>query len=213
MGDSLPFTQDEVFFSGHAIELRINAEDVRENFRPAVGTINKWDRPKAPIVREDYGYRVGDSVPPFYDSLISKVIVHASTRDDALFNAFQFLKGYRIEGIPTSIDFHVWILTNSDFQGNGIDIGYVERHFTPKGAEDAKKLLLSLADTHASAGESQILSGKDLNLPDGAEKLRIDYEPGGTVLAIPLSSNGTPLDKKLWQRSNTRNGALRLFKR
>ena len=205
MGEAIPLAQKDIQFSGHAIELRINAEDALENFRPATGTITAWDRPSVSDVREDFGYRVGDSVPPWYDSLISKVIVHGSSRVDALYKTFQYLKSYRVEGVPTTIPFHAWILSNSRFQEDGIDIGYVEREFTREGAEAA--LALFKHDPEHKRNSDGALFTENITsgmLPTGAESLSIIHEPGGTFLAIPLDSAGNPLEKSLWRRSTSR---------
>jgi len=220
MGEKLPFAQKEISFSGHAIELRINAEDVSENFRPATGTITDWKRPASSEVREDFGYRPGDTVPPFYDSLISKVIVHAPTRHEAIYRTFQHLKGYRVEGIPTTIPFHAWILANPDFQGDGIDIGYVERHFTKEGAAEAEALLAidplhrsSVKAGEVNAGEPyrEVFTAHDLQqgrLPAGAQSLVVTHEDGGTFLAVPIGADGAALEQALWRRSNSRSGVL-----
>jgi acetyl/propionyl-CoA carboxylase alpha subunit len=213
MGEPLPMKQAEIAFTGHAIELRINAEDSMEGFRPAIGTISRWTRPE-PLpqgVREDFGYREGDSIPPFYDSLISKVIVHAPSRAEALYRTFQYLRSYVIEGVPTTIPFHAWILSNELFQTTGIDIGYVERTFTGEGAHAAMKLL-RLDPAHCalqsdgSPFEERV--GDGISLPAGAAGLKLVHEPGGTFLAIPLDEAGKPLQQATWRRSNTRSGAL-----
>ena len=217
MGESLPFTQDTIGFSGHAIELRINAEDVCENFRPATGTITSWRRPDCSNIREDCGYRVGDSIPPFYDSLISKVIVHAPTRDEAIYRTFQFLKSYQIEGVPTTIPFHAWILANPDFQGDGIDIGYVERFFSKEGAAQAQAVL-ALDTQHRPVGPDGVpfcetFSASELppgRLPSEGVFLVVTHEPGGTFLAVPTNKDGKKLEQSLWRRSNTRQGVLQL---
>jgi acetyl-CoA carboxylase biotin carboxylase subunit len=209
MGERLPVRQEQISFSGHAIELRINAEDVFEGFRPALGTISEWRREESAEVREDCGYRVGDTIPPFYDSLVSKVIVRGESRAAALFNAFQYLKTYAISGVPTSIPFHVWILANSDFQTTGIDIGYVERTFTAQGAREALALLRT-----DSAHNDPGLGGKRVERAEvilvNGERVRVDleHEPGGTFLAIPLTRDDARADKMLWRRSNTRTSAL-----
>lgn len=215
MGEKLPLSQEQIQFSGHAIELRINAEDVTEGFRPAIGTITEWQRPHGSDVREDSGYRVGDAIPPFYDSLISKVIVYAPTRQEAIYKTFQFLKGYRVDGVPTTIPFHAWILANPDFQGDGIDIGYVERHFSKEGAALAEALLagdpLHKELSHPDSPYKEILGIEALtsgSLPPGAQSVAVTHEQGGTFLAVPLMADGTPLSQSLWRRSNTRRGAL-----
>jgi 3-methylcrotonyl-CoA carboxylase alpha subunit len=221
MGEKLPLSQEEIVFSGHAIELRINAEDVREGFRPAVGTIESWIRPQEKIndatLREDCGYRVGDAIPPFYDSLISKLIFYGETRAHAIYQAFQYLKSYRIEGIPTSIPFHAWILANSDFQGTGIDIGYVERNFKGGESVDSVMGLLESDPSHnlgpdgGAAEYVEIVSREDLtegSLPESAVALKITHEEGGTFLGVPLDRDNAPLDRSSWRRSNTRAGVV-----
>ena len=209
MGERLPMQQQGITFTGHAIELRINAEDVFEGFRPSLGTVTAWKRDGGNDVREDFGYRVGDTIPPFYDSLISKVIVKGNSRAEALFNAFQFLKTYSIEGVPTTIPFHVWILANGDFQTTGIDIGYVERTFTADGAREALTLLHT--DTMHREGEGGDGYTERVEvLGKNGERVLVElvHEHGGTFVAIPLQGESTRRDKSAWCRSNTRAAAL-----
>ncbi len=215
MGEKLPLSQEQIRFCGHAIELRINAEDVAEGFRPAIGTITEWQSSSGGDIREDSGYQVGDTIPAFYDSLISKVIVYAQTRREAIYKTYQFLKGYKINGVPTTIPFHAWILANPDFQEDGIDIGYVERCFSKAGAQAALELLV--CDPLHKACDSSGASSKELikagdselaNVPQGATSIELTHEQGGTFLAVPLDTEGNPLEQSVWQRSNTRRGAL-----
>lgn len=212
MGEPLPMKQGDIVFSGHAIELRINAEDPRENFRPSLGTITAWSRPQSIQFREDCGYRIGDSIPPFYDSLIGKVIVHAPTRADALFQAFQVLKHYRIDDVPTTTPFHAWILACRDFQENGIDIGYVERNFSADEADRANALLYldpeHTAPEMSSSPSEEVVTEVE-ELPVEAVSLKIIHEPGGTFLGVPLDQNGRPLSTTLWRRSNNRTLLLK----
>jgi acetyl-CoA carboxylase biotin carboxylase subunit len=216
MGERLPFSQEQISFKGHAVELRINAEDVFENFRPALGTISSWKRPAngkdLSGIREDYGYEVGSEVTPFYDSLLSKVIAFGDTRQEALYRAYRFLREYSIGGVPTSIPFHAWILANPEFQGPGIDIGYVERTFTAESAREALSLL-EIDPTHrAPEGEvtGEPVDRVYITLPHG-ERRAIDlvHEVGGTFLAIPLGDNGAPLAKSEWRRGMSREAVLR----
>lgn len=209
MGEKLPMRQSDISFTGHAIELRINAEDVFEGFRPALGTVTKWERKTTPSVREDYGYRVGDSVPPFYDSLISKVIVRGESRQAALFNAFQYLKGYAIEGVPTTIPFHAWILANGDFQTTGIDIGYVERTFNADSAREAVTLLEADTAHREGDGDTSYTEMVEVVGPQGARvKVELVHEPGGTFVAIPLQGESARREQAMWCRSNSRASAL-----
>ena len=204
MGEPLPMKQEEISFSGHAVELRINAEDVLEGFRPAVGTIEEWSRSSDIVVREECGYRAGDTIPPFYDSLMSKVIVGGSSRAEALFKAFQFLKGYSVTGVPTTIPFHAWLLANTRFQTEGIDIGYVERSFARDDAERALAMLRP--DTNfKGAGFVEEVS---LTTSNGAPvTAQVVHEEGGTFLVKPLGADGSPRDPSLWRRGSSRSDA------
>jgi acetyl/propionyl-CoA carboxylase alpha subunit len=220
MGEPLPLKQEQVVFNGHAIELRINAEDVCENFRPAVGLIEGWVRdylsevnlPSGCYAREDSGYREGDTISPFYDSLISKLIVFAPTRAEAIYHTYQILKRYSVAGVPTTIPFHAWILANVEFQQIGIDIGYVERTFSEQAAKEALSLLAD-DSSHRSlqSGEQPFDELVDLSdsEPRGARKIKIVHEPGGTFLAIPLNADGSPQTTDNWRRSNSRDALVR----
>jgi acetyl/propionyl-CoA carboxylase alpha subunit len=211
MGEKLPCAQEEVRFRGHAIELRINAEDVSENFRPAVGQITSWKKPLNTDIREESGYAEGDAVSPFYDSLISKVIAHGETRADALYKAFQYLKHYKIGGLPTSLPFHAWILSLPRFQRDGIDIGFVERTFSAEAAKEAQKLLW-IDPAHCSSERTVNTQAETIYLHDGAGTpcpVHILHEHGGTFLGIPLSPTGAPFAKEFWRRSNIREEVVR----
>lgn len=225
MGEELPFSRPGhgVNFNGHAIEFRINAEDVGAGFRPSIGEISDWSRPSVDgvTVREDSGYREGDTIPPFYDSLISKVIVTGKDRAEALFRGYNFLKRYEIKGVPTTVPFHLWLLANRDFQGEGIDIGYVERALRADTVEGELANALELAKldpAHRNPFEElrakefvEVVSLVEIApyaLPVGAIKLEIRHELGGTFLGVPLASDGSPLGCDLWRRSNTRRGVL-----
>jgi acetyl/propionyl-CoA carboxylase alpha subunit len=216
MGEKLPCSQEEVQSKGHALELRINAEDVYEGFRPALGKISSWHRPtdgaSTAGIREDYGFVPGDEVTPFYDSLLSKVIAYGSSRQEALYRAFNYLRNYTIGGIPTTIPFHVWILSNPQFQGPGIDIGYVERTFTAEGAREALSLL-EIDPQHkngAHCGGSEPIERQYVTAPTGDRRaVDLVHENGGTFLAIPLDTHGAPHPRSDWKRSLSREDALK----
>lgn len=205
MGERLPVKQSEVVYTGHAIELRINAEDVRENFRPALGVIQSWNRTSPITVREESGYREGDTIPPFYDSLLSKVIVHGGSRADALYKTYQFLRGYSLDGVPTTIPFFAWLLAHKEFQEKGIDIGFVERTFTAEGAEVAARLL-EVDPEHKNVATHEGFTERVQG--ENEQAYEVVHEEGGTFLAIPLLSDGSKGPESQWCRSNRKVGAL-----
>ena len=126
-GKPLPWKQKDVQINGHAIECRINAEDPDYNFAPRPGTLTRFDPPGGPGVRVDSHCVTGYRVPPNYDSMIGKLIVHAEDRPSAINRMSRALSEFRVEGIPTTIDLHRRIMKYSNFIQGNIDIHYLER--------------------------------------------------------------------------------------
>ena len=126
-GETLPWKQRDIAAAGAAIECRINAEDPDRNFQPCPGTIRQIFVPGGMGVRFDSHVHAGYSVPPYYDSMIGKLIVHRPTRQEAIACMLRALAELQIEGIKTTADFHRNVLEHSDFVDGGIDTGFVER--------------------------------------------------------------------------------------
>ncbi len=131
-GERLSVTQDEIQFSGHAIECRICAEDSANNFLPYTGTIGYIAHPSGPGVRVDTGIASGSSITPYYDPMISKVIAVGPTRNEALATMVSALGRYDIYGVKTNIDLQLWILTDPDFVGGRIDTNFIGRKYRPE---------------------------------------------------------------------------------
>jgi len=129
-GERLSFKQSEVTFSGHSIECRVNAEDP-ETFAPSPGTIRAFSVPGGPGVRIDTFAHAECTVPPYYDSMIAKIIVHGRDRQEAIARMRRVLDMTVIEGIKTSVPLHQRILAESDFQAGRLSTGFMER-FMPK---------------------------------------------------------------------------------
>ena len=113
--------------SGHAIECRINAEDPEHDFRPSPGMITAFHAPGGPGIRIDTHVYAGYSVPPFYDSLLGKIIAHGNTRDEALGRVYQALEEFIIEGVKTTIPFLREVLRNPEFVAGNVDTHFLER--------------------------------------------------------------------------------------
>ncbi|MGV8804047.1 MAG: acetyl-CoA carboxylase biotin carboxylase subunit [Polaromonas sp.] len=124
-GEKLPFTQRNVQFKGHAIECRINAEDPYK-FTPSPGRITNWHPPGGPGVRVDSHIYTDYRVPPNYDSMIGKIIVHADTREQALARMSAALGEMVVEGISTNIALHRDIMVDAKFMAGGTNIHYLE---------------------------------------------------------------------------------------
>ncbi len=129
-GEKLATDQRGVKLSGHAIEVRINAEDPARGFRPSPGEITTYIAPGGPGVRIDTHVYGGYRVPPVYDSLVSKLVVHAPDRAVALERLTRALDEYRIEGIKTTIPLHREIVRNAFFRRGDYDTGFLEDYFS-----------------------------------------------------------------------------------
>jgi acetyl-CoA carboxylase, biotin carboxylase subunit len=135
-GRKLSRTQEQITWSGHAIECRINAEDPYNNFIPSTGTITAMRLPNGPSVRVDSGIATGDSITPYYDSMIAKLIVWGETRPEALLRMRRALSEYRIMGVHTSIPFHQNLLDSMSFLAGQYDTSFVEERFSMDSEED-----------------------------------------------------------------------------
>ena len=124
--EELPYRQEDVVQRGHAIECRINAEDP-ETFMPSPGMITQWHAPGGPGIRLDSHIYSGYTVPPFYDSMIAKLISYGDTREVALARMRNALSEIVIEGIRTNVPLHEEIFNHSAFRAGGTDIHYLER--------------------------------------------------------------------------------------
>jgi acetyl-CoA carboxylase, biotin carboxylase subunit len=129
-GEKLKLTQKDVILRGHAIECRINAEDPTHNFRPNPGRITAYLPPGGPGVRMDSHVYTDYEIPPYYDSLIGKLIVWAGDRPAAIARMQRALNEFAIAGIPTTIEFHQKILEDEDFQRGQVFTNYVQMLMT-----------------------------------------------------------------------------------
>ena len=149
-GEPLGFSQDDVSIFGHAIECRINAENP-ETFAPSPGMITAFNLPGGPGVRVDTYVYPGYRVPPFYDSMIAKVIVHARTRDLAIARMRRALEAMVIEGIKTTIPLHLKIMDDPDFQAGNISTRFLEGFLSSNGVKGRAAATSSAALTGAAS--------------------------------------------------------------
>jgi acetyl-CoA carboxylase biotin carboxylase subunit len=133
-GEQLGYTQEDVLIRGHAIECRINAEDP-ETFTPSPGLITAFNLPGGPGVRVDTAAYPGYFVPPFYDSMIAKLIVHAGTRELAIARMRRALEAMVVEGIKTTIPLHLKIMDDPDYQAGEFSTKFMERFLKKNGAK------------------------------------------------------------------------------
>jgi acetyl-CoA carboxylase biotin carboxylase subunit len=126
-GRALPFRQNEIKRSGHAVECRINAELPEADFRPSPGRIAQWAPPEGPGVRLDSHCYPGYVVPPYYDSLLAKLIVAGNDRDEVIARMGSALKDFEVSGVDTTIPFSASLIENADFVNGNIHTRWLER--------------------------------------------------------------------------------------
>jgi pyruvate carboxylase subunit A len=137
-GLELGFRQQDVTWRGHAIEMRINAEDPLRKFIPNPRRIARWVAPSGPGVRVDSGFGPGSDVPPNYDSLVAKLIVHGADRAEAIARASRALREFVVAGPATTIPYHRAILENADFRAGNLSTRFIEDH--PQLVDQARTL-------------------------------------------------------------------------
>jgi pyruvate carboxylase subunit A len=135
-GLELSFRQHDVTWTGHAIEMRINAEDPVRKFIPNPKRIARWVAPAGPGVRVDSGFGPGSDVPPNYDSLVAKLIVHGADRAEAIARAGRALQEFVLVGPATTIPYHRAVLENSDFRSGSLSTRFIDDH--PELVEQAR---------------------------------------------------------------------------
>ena len=125
-GRPLPDAKTATNANGHAIEFRINVEDWERNFQPSPGELKSWRVPKGDGIRLDTSTYPGQRISPFYDSMIAKLIIHGSDREDALEKSRAVLAGFQVEGVATTINFHRMLINNTDFLANKVHTRWIE---------------------------------------------------------------------------------------
>jgi len=177
-GARLPFAQSELQLRGHAVEVRVYAEDPENNFFPSPGKITKLLTPSGPGIREDSGVYEGWTVPLDYDPMLSKLIAHAPTREQAIRRLCRALDEYFIGGIASNLGFFREILENEDFIAARIDTGYLDRLLASRVKKQAastngagEKIAAIAAALVHSSGNGKVSS---MNGANGAGRPAID---------------------------------------
>jgi len=131
-GETLSISQDDVKSQGHAIELRVYAEDPMDNFLPGIGSLNRYVLPIGKGVRVDDGLREGLEIPIHYDPMIAKLVVHAETRSLAIQNMAKAIRDYKIEGVPNTLVFGSFVMESDAFISGDFNTHFVRDHFNPE---------------------------------------------------------------------------------
>jgi len=136
-GEALAYTQDELKINGHAIELRVYAEDPQQNFLPDIGTLKTYRTPKGNGVRVDDGFEEGMEIPVYYDPMIAKLITFGADRQEAISRMLRAISEYDITGIQTTLDFGRFVLSHEAFTSGNFDTNFVNRYFNPEYQQQA----------------------------------------------------------------------------
>lgn len=170
-GKPLDFGQEDVSFSGHAIECRITSENSDQGFLPVTGCIDRLKTPSGPGVRWDGGIRAGSEIGLHYDPLLGKLIVHAASRSDAIARMKRALGELVIRGVETSVPFHLRVMDESDFVKGNLTIAYLEDHAELLRPPDGDVRLLALVAAllehggwgHGGAAPIKLMDGRKLS--------------------------------------------------
>lgn len=163
-GEKLRYTQDDLSIKGHAVELRVYAEDPTNNFLPSVGQLTTYQPPIGPHIRVDDGYEEGMEIPIYYDPMIAKLVTFGDTRDAAIANMKKAIDQYHIEGIETTLPFGRFVMNHPAFRSGNFDTHFVKQYFTPQAIETSNE---ALDRTAALVGLKVYLqSRKRLRVPD-----------------------------------------------
>jgi len=166
-GRPLSFSQDELVFHGHALEVRVYAEDPQNNFLPDIGKLISYTRPQGPGIRVDDGFDEGMDIPIYYDPMIAKLIVHAEDRQAAIEKMVRAIDDYKITGIQTTLDFCRFAITHSAFTSGNFDTKFVENFFDPEVlnnsfSQEEEELLAALSVEFFVKGKPSTSVGKEL---------------------------------------------------
>jgi propionyl-CoA carboxylase alpha chain len=131
-GMPLNLRQEDLRMQGHAIELRIYAEDPADNFMPGIGTLETYTLPSGPGIRVDNGYREGQEIPIYYDPMLAKLIVHGNNREQAISRMIAAIENYKIEGIPSTLPFGTFVLEHPVFIGGRYNTTFIAEFYKPE---------------------------------------------------------------------------------
>ena len=151
-GERLPKLQDELHINGHAIEVRVYAEDTLGGFTPDIGTLDRYRIPSGRYIRVDDAFKEGMEIPIYYDPMIAKLVVWGKTREEAIERCIAAIDNYQISGVKTTLDFGKFVLKHPAFRSGNFDTNFVKTHFSdPALLKDAmheeERALISALDT------------------------------------------------------------------
>jgi propionyl-CoA carboxylase alpha chain len=136
-GEKISFKQEDLKINGHAVEIRVYAEDPSNNFLPDIGTLKTYKRPQGHGIRVDDGFEEGMAIPFYYDPMIAKLICHADTREAAIEKTIRAINEYEITGLETTLGFCRFVMQHEAFRSGNFDTRFVENYFNPSVLQTA----------------------------------------------------------------------------
>lgn len=134
-GETLPLTQEDLSINGHALELRVYAEDPLNDFLPSVGRLDKYELPEGEGIRVDNGFEEGMDIPIYYDPMLSKLITYGKTRIEAIELMIKAINRYKVEGIQTTLPFGRFVCEHEAFRSGDFDTHFVNKYYSPEALE------------------------------------------------------------------------------
>lgn len=139
-GEVLSFTQDDLSIKGHALELRVYAEDPTEGFIPSIGKLSTYKIPEGNGIRVDHGFREGMEIPIFYDPMIAKLVTYADTRQDAIELMKEAIRNYKVAGAETTLSFGTFVMNHPAFNSGDFDTHFVKNYYTNREEEEVSTI-------------------------------------------------------------------------
>lgn len=157
-GHKLSFTQEDLKINGHAMELRVCAEDPMNNFLPDIGTLSTYRVPQGPGIRVDDCMEEGMEIPIHYDNMVAKLIVWADTRENSIDKMKRAISEYRISGVANTLQFGYWVMENEHFLNGDFDTKFIENYFKPEYLQTTSEInleeALSIAATYIFSNQN-----------------------------------------------------------
>jgi len=138
-GETLAFQQKDISIKGHAVELRVYAENPLDNFLPSVGTLERYRLPKGENIRVDNGFEEGMEVPIYYDPMLAKLITYGNTREEAIQLMIEAIADYEVEGVMTTLPFGKFVMEHEAFRTGNFDTHFVKNYYSPEKLEEQTK--------------------------------------------------------------------------
>ena len=162
-GEKLSFKQEDLLITGHAIEVRVYAEDPENNFLPDIGTLSTYKIPQGPGVRVDDAYEEGMEIPIYYDPMIAKLITFGSDRQEAIERMKRAILDYKISGVTTTLSFCNFVMEHEAFVSGNFDTHFVEKYFKPGLPEIISEAEMKIAAILAVKSFRELSSAPDHN--------------------------------------------------